>query len=133
MKTNAAVDWEGLGALLRGHRASRALTLRQAAEEVGVSASTLSRIEKGKVRPDLPTIQELVRWIGIPLSRVVKTPTKKKKANKMIIGSQEIRKCCQNGVSLFFSYLTSASLLESSSKAVSLLISPTVSKYLPSI
>jgi transcriptional regulator with XRE-family HTH domain len=68
----AEIDFEGLAALLKGARESRKKNLRDVAEECGVSASTLSRIERAQAQPDLTTISAVVRWIGVPLGRVTR-------------------------------------------------------------
>jgi len=65
------VDREGLAELLRGTRRSRALRLEDVAEETGLTASTLSRLERVLVEPSLGTVRAVVDWIGIPLDRVV--------------------------------------------------------------
>ncbi|MGB8297685.1 MAG: helix-turn-helix transcriptional regulator [Polyangia bacterium] len=70
MNAKQVVDFSGLAALVRGYRESKGLKLREAADECGVSASTLSRIERAEARPDLDTVQALVNWIGVPLERV---------------------------------------------------------------
>lgn len=50
--------------MLRERRGNRGL--REVAKEIGgVSASTLSRIEQGKL-PDLDTFVSICRWLGIP-------------------------------------------------------------------
>jgi transcriptional regulator with XRE-family HTH domain len=57
------IDIKELGAQLRARRGRRGL--REIAKEIGdVSASTLSRVEKGKV-PDLDTFVRLCRWLGL--------------------------------------------------------------------
>jgi transcriptional regulator with XRE-family HTH domain len=71
VKAKTVVDFIGLGALVKGHRESKDLSLRDAAEECGLSSSTLSRIERGEASPDLDTVQALVDWVGVPLERVV--------------------------------------------------------------
>jgi transcriptional regulator with XRE-family HTH domain len=40
------------------------MSLRDAADQVGISFNTLARIEKGRV-PDVATFQRLAEWIGI--------------------------------------------------------------------
>lgn len=70
MEPRTTIDYGGLAALVRGHREGRGLTLRQAASECGISASTLSRIERREARPDLDTVRALVDWVGVPLERV---------------------------------------------------------------
>ena len=57
------VDMRRLSALVRAKRGDRGL--RIVAKEIGdVSASTLSRIEQGKV-PDLDTFARLCHWLGV--------------------------------------------------------------------
>jgi len=64
-----------------GERVSRSkgLKLREAANECGVSSSTLSRIERAEARPDLDTVQALVNWVGVPLARVSTGPATSKR------------------------------------------------------
>jgi transcriptional regulator with XRE-family HTH domain len=54
-----------LGAALRSRRRSRGMSLRDVAEETGVSFNTLSRVERGFV-PDLRNYQLILRWLGLP-------------------------------------------------------------------
>jgi transcriptional regulator with XRE-family HTH domain len=51
-------------------RKHRGLNLRDAATEIGVSAPTLSRIERGASKPDVPTLDALVEWLGLDRSAV---------------------------------------------------------------
>ena len=53
-----------LGPMLRKRRRDSELSLRQVEEVTGLSASTLSRIERGQV-PDLESIKTLARWLGV--------------------------------------------------------------------
>lgn len=53
-----------LGRLLRERRRRDGLSLREAAEDVGVSFNTLARIEKGHV-PDVGTFQRIAEWVGV--------------------------------------------------------------------
>lgn len=60
---SAGVNTAKLAALVRAKRGD--LGLRAAAKQIGeVSASTLSRIEQGRV-PDLDTFFRLCRWLGV--------------------------------------------------------------------
>ena len=54
-------DAFGFGARLREFRRERRWSLEKAAEVVGVPASSLSRIENGKMSPTLDLIQKIVR------------------------------------------------------------------------
>lgn len=77
MNPKTVVDFEGLGVLVKGFRTSQKLDLRAAAKASGVSASTLSRIERGEARPDLDTVKLLVDWVGVPLEKVISSPKEK--------------------------------------------------------
>src|SRR5437016_14106668 len=66
------VDIRRLSALVRAKRGDRGL--RSVAQEIGdVSASTLSRIEQGKV-PDLDTFLRLCRWLGVSADEFMQSP-----------------------------------------------------------
>jgi transcriptional regulator with XRE-family HTH domain len=54
-----------LGAALRRRRRERRLSLRDLADETGVSFNTLSRVERGHI-PDLTNFQRIVDWLGMP-------------------------------------------------------------------
>lgn len=56
---------ENLGPLLREKRGSRGV--REVAKEIGISHSTLSRVERGHL-PDLENYQKLCQWLGIDLT-----------------------------------------------------------------
>ena len=51
-----------LAQLLKMYRFKYDLTVRQLAEQLGVSTSTLSRIESGKF-PDYTSMLKLINWI----------------------------------------------------------------------
>jgi transcriptional regulator with XRE-family HTH domain len=54
-----------LGAMLRARRREKRLTLRDLADEIGVSLNTLSRVERGHL-PDLKNFQRIVDWLEVP-------------------------------------------------------------------
>jgi transcriptional regulator with XRE-family HTH domain len=60
------LDIAELAAMLRQRRGS--LSLRQAAEEAGVSFSTFSRVESGS-QPDLASFSRLCTWLRVPPTR----------------------------------------------------------------
>jgi len=95
MNAKQVIDFTGLAALVRGYRESKGLKLREAANECGVSSSTLSRIERAEARPDLDTVQALVNWVGVPLARVSTGPGTSKRPSptkgKDAISSVEIQ------------------------------------------
>jgi transcriptional regulator with XRE-family HTH domain len=56
---------EGLGDYLREQRVSARLTLRQLAEQAGVSNPYLSQIERGLRRPSAEVLQQLAKALRI--------------------------------------------------------------------
>lgn len=54
----------GLGAILRSRREEAGLSVRQAAEDAGVSFSTITRVESGS-QPDLATFLKLCGWLRV--------------------------------------------------------------------
>ena len=61
-----------LGRAIRRKREEMGLSLRDVADETGVSASTLSRIENGTGKPDADNIARLTSWLDMPVDRVMK-------------------------------------------------------------
>lgn len=53
-----------LGAELRKRRKEEGLSLRDVEERTGMSASTLSRMERGHI-PDLSIVEKLANWLGV--------------------------------------------------------------------
>ncbi len=60
-----------LGRAIRRKREEAGLSLRDVADETGVSASTLSRIENGTGKPDADNIARLTSWLNMPMERVM--------------------------------------------------------------
>lgn len=60
------LDVSGLGDLVRQRRGP--MSIRQTAEEIGVSFSTLSRVENG-AQPDLTSFTRICAWLGVSPSR----------------------------------------------------------------
>ena len=58
-------DVSELGALLKKRRKGRNLSLRDVADQSGVSLNTLSRVERGHV-PDLPNFRRIIEWLDVP-------------------------------------------------------------------
>jgi len=65
------VDTEELGRAIRRRREELTLSLRDVADETGVSASTLSRIENGTGKPDADNIARLTAWLDMPMERIL--------------------------------------------------------------
>jgi transcriptional regulator with XRE-family HTH domain len=57
-----------LGAILRARRREKHLSLRDLADQTGVSLNTLSRVERGHV-PDLRNFRLIIDWLELPAER----------------------------------------------------------------
>lgn len=66
-----AEPFNGLAAMLRTRRESLGLSMRAAAEQIGVSFSTVSRIEDGR-RPELAPLMKVLDWLGMRIGWVPK-------------------------------------------------------------
>src|SRR5437588_4012059 len=71
MAKKTGVNTFELGTAVRRRREQKALSLRDVADETGVSASTLSRIENGTGKPDADNIARLASWLDMPIERVL--------------------------------------------------------------
>ena len=60
-------DLGDLGRLVAAERKRRGMSLREAADTVGIPFNTLARVEKGHV-PDLPKFKRLVEWCGADIA-----------------------------------------------------------------
>jgi transcriptional regulator with XRE-family HTH domain len=63
-----------VGPRLRALRRARAMSLAGLAADTGLTASTLSRLETGKLRPTLEQLLPLARAHGVPLDDLVAAP-----------------------------------------------------------
>ncbi len=59
------VDVVALWAALNAERDRRAMSWRQLAREIGVSASTMSRLAN-RLKPDVNAFAAMVRWLNMP-------------------------------------------------------------------
>jgi len=71
MAKKSGVNTSELGDAMRRRREQQGMSLRDVAEETGVSASTLSRIENGTGKPDADNIARLAAWLDMPIERVL--------------------------------------------------------------
>jgi len=71
MAKKNGVNTEELGNAVRRRREQQNLSLRDVADQTGVSASTLSRIENGTGKPDADNIARLASWLDMPIERVM--------------------------------------------------------------
>jgi transcriptional regulator with XRE-family HTH domain len=65
---------DAVGPRLKHLRLRRDVTLTELAEETGISASTLSRLEAGRRRPTLEQLLPLARAYGVTLDELVDAP-----------------------------------------------------------
>lgn len=66
------VDVRALHAALDAARCERGLSWRQLAKELGVSASTISRMANG-LRPDVEAFASMTTWLRLPAERFYRT------------------------------------------------------------
>jgi len=60
----AQIALDELGAELKAHRERQGVSLRAVAETTGVSASTLSRLERGHL-PDWKKVERIASYLGV--------------------------------------------------------------------
>ena len=70
-QSKSLVNTVELGRAIRRKREEMGLSLRDVADETGVSASTLSRIENGTGKPDADNIARLTTWLEMPVERIM--------------------------------------------------------------
>jgi transcriptional regulator with XRE-family HTH domain len=71
-----SIDAAEFASRLREKRLAKGLSLRQAAQEAGVSATTFSRVERGDHLPDRENLLQLANWVGVTFEQVVNAPGK---------------------------------------------------------
>jgi len=66
-----------ISALIKAKRRENEIGLRDAAEASGVSASTLSRLERGAATslPDSATLSKIAEWLGLSLAALLSDET----------------------------------------------------------
>ena len=65
-------DYQLVRERLKRERHRRRLNLRDAADQIGLSPATLSRLERGAGRPDLPSLDAVIDWLGLESDAVYK-------------------------------------------------------------
>jgi transcriptional regulator with XRE-family HTH domain len=71
-KNESLINTADLGKAIKRRREELKLSLRDVADVVNVSASTLSRIENGTGRPDADNIARLTQWLDMPVDRLIR-------------------------------------------------------------
>lgn len=83
--THADVNTELLGDLVRRRRKTDGLSLRDAADQIGVSAPTLQRVETGQP-PNSASLIRITEWLQLPVEEVLRKG--KKSANQLATVAQ---------------------------------------------
>jgi transcriptional regulator with XRE-family HTH domain len=73
MSESPSVDVKALHAALDASRESKGLSWRQLAKEVGVSASTISRMANG-LKPDVTAFAAMTTWLRMPAESFYANP-----------------------------------------------------------
>lgn len=67
MKHASGISYREVSDIVRVTRANRRLTLRDAAEQIGISWPTLYRVEKALHEPSPTVLANLAIWLGRPI------------------------------------------------------------------
>jgi transcriptional regulator with XRE-family HTH domain len=65
-----SIDAAEFASRVHEKRLARGLSLRQAAQEAGISPTTFSRVERGDHLPDRENLLLLANWAGVTLEQV---------------------------------------------------------------
>lgn len=86
------LDIAALVAALDAQRDAKEISWRELARQSGVSASTLTRMQQGKL-PDVNTFGALVEWLGLPADRFLtkKGETIEPEAHPLAVASTLLR------------------------------------------
>lgn len=93
MAEGRVVDVEGLYAALDSKRRSKEMSWRETAGEIGVSASTLTRMAQG-ASPDVDGFGKMVRWLGTSADEFiaqVKERSVRRPDDLMVVVSRHLR------------------------------------------
>jgi len=71
------VEIPPIGERIRAVRQARGISLRALARQASVSASLVSQIETGRLRPSVSTLYAITGALGVPLSDLLESPSEK--------------------------------------------------------
>lgn len=77
------IDPVDLGDRVRAKRRSKGLSIREAAAELGVSAPTLSRVERGHL-PERENLLKIARWVGVRIDQVLYPDDARRARNRVV-------------------------------------------------
>lgn len=86
MSGTPSVDVKALHAALDAARAERELSWRQLAREIGVSASTISRMANG-FKPDVTAFAAMTTWLRMPAEAFYVTSTSESEEEPELVAS----------------------------------------------
>jgi transcriptional regulator with XRE-family HTH domain len=69
--SHADVDVDLLRDLIRSRRKDESLSLREAADQIGVSAPTLQRVESGQI-PNTTSLIRITNWLKLSLDDILR-------------------------------------------------------------
>lgn len=86
MSEGPGVDVKALHAALDAARAEKGLSWRQLAKEIGVSASTISRMANG-LKPDVTAFAAMTTWLRMPAEAFYVTSTQPNQEEPELVAS----------------------------------------------
>ena len=89
MRCLVTISVKNIGVKARKKRGNSGI--RITAKEIGISASTLSRIENGRI-PDLDTFAKLCKWLKVDPSNILGLNSKKVDTNQKPVAKVHFRK-----------------------------------------
>jgi transcriptional regulator with XRE-family HTH domain len=78
------IDPVELGDRLRAKRRSEGMSIREVAHEIGVSAPTLSRVERGQHLPERENLLRIARWAGVRIDPVLHPDETEVRRNQLV-------------------------------------------------
>jgi transcriptional regulator with XRE-family HTH domain len=81
------IDPVELGDRLRARRRSEGLSIRDVARQIGVSAPTLSRVERGQHLPDRENLLRIARWAGVRIDPTLHPDEARRRRNQVVHAS----------------------------------------------
>jgi transcriptional regulator with XRE-family HTH domain len=86
--SKAPIELSELAQCIGRKRGTDGLSLRDAAKQIGVGASTLWRLERGQGLPDSATLARLAQWLNVPLERLMGLSTPERPRSFMYYPSE---------------------------------------------
>lgn len=78
------IDPVELGDRLRARRRGEGLSIREVAAQIGVSAPTLSRVERGQHLPERQNLLRIARWAGVRIDPALHPDDARRRRNQIV-------------------------------------------------